>query len=111
MEVAILQTKNVRLSSPIESKFPLPDITHTLEGIDEMVPSKEYRTWIAALDVVINCPSTFWPFCSSSSGDHPEEATTSLFVSRGGSIGDWGTSFMEVRGGLIRNNNGQELQL
>ena len=32
---------------PVENATPLPEISSTLEGIDELAPSKEYRSWIS----------------------------------------------------------------
>ena len=49
--------KLVQLPVPVENVTPLPEITSILEGVDEFVPSKEYRTWIAGLDMVMNALS------------------------------------------------------
>jgi hypothetical protein len=55
--VGMTSTVGVGSGAPMQSDTALPDISHLLEGVDDLVPSKEYRTWMAALDVVINAPS------------------------------------------------------
>lgn len=32
---------------PVENAKPLPETSSMLEGIDELAPSKEYRSWIS----------------------------------------------------------------
>ena len=102
--------KQVALSAPIESTYPVPDISAILEGVDDLVPSKEYRSWIAAVDTVVNCPSYqyYLAFLLVLIARNPRKANNIklyvvgwLYV-----ITSWQRDFFE-RAGLGPNNNGQ----